>query len=169
MPNLVPFFAAGSIPYIVPLLRILPPAWQAELAAHVTAKPPRRAVVELETKKQVRLRQATNSVTAKPPKTKNEVRHHERRHSKSVAASRAQLAARRRLDGANRSTSPRQVITHTRRSSRCARSQTTSSFRERIRWSIAPTDEFVGVFASGKLEKGGSDSNTETFRRGPAG
>ena len=27
----------------------------------------------------------------------------------------------------------------------------------------------IGVFASGKLEKGGSDSNTETFRRGPAG
>jgi hypothetical protein len=27
----------------------------------------------------------------------------------------------------------------------------------------------VDVFASGKLEKGGSDSNTETFRRDPAG
>jgi len=27
----------------------------------------------------------------------------------------------------------------------------------------------VGVFASGKLEKGGSDSNTETFYRDPAG
>jgi hypothetical protein len=38
-----------------------------------------------------------------------------------------------------------------------------------IRRSIAPTDEFVGVLASGKLEKGGSDSNTETFHCNPAG
>ena len=29
--------------------------------------------------------------------------------------------------------------------------------------------EMMGVFASGKLEKGGSDSNTETFHRDPAG
>ena len=63
----------------------------------------------------------------------------------------------------------RQLITHTRRSSRYARSQTASRHGGRMRWSIAATDEFVGVFASGKLEKGGSDSNTETFRRDPAG
>jgi hypothetical protein len=29
--------------------------------------------------------------------------------------------------------------------------------------------EKVDVLASGKLEKGGSDSNTETFHRNPAG
>ncbi len=39
----------------------------------------------------------------------------------------------------------RQVITHTRRSSRYARSQTASELRERMRWSITPTDEFVEV------------------------
>jgi hypothetical protein len=33
----------------------------------------------------------------------------------------------------------------------------------------ARIDGKMGVFASGKLEKGGSDSNTETFRRDPAG
>jgi hypothetical protein len=65
--------------------------------------------------------------------------------AESAAASRTQLAARRRLGGGNRSTSPRQVISHTRRSSRYIWPQTTSSFRERTRWSIAPTDEFVGV------------------------
>ena len=39
-------------------------------------------------------------------------------------------------------------------------------------WDPASTKEWppgMGVFASGKLEKGGSDSNTETFRRDPAG
>ncbi len=39
----------------------------------------------------------------------------------------------------------RQVITHTRRSSRFGRQETASRLRERMRWSIAPTDEFVGV------------------------
>ena len=39
----------------------------------------------------------------------------------------------------------RQLITRTRRSSRYARSQTALRHRERIRWSIAATDEFVGV------------------------
>jgi hypothetical protein len=32
-----------------------------------------------------------------------------------------------------------------------------------------PDTHQLGVFASGKLEKGGSDSNTETFYRDPAG
>jgi hypothetical protein len=54
-------------------------------------------------------------------------------HSRGVAGSRAQLAARRRLGGANRSTSSHQVISYTRPSSRSARSQTTSSFRVGIR------------------------------------
>ncbi len=43
----------------------------------------------------------------------------------------------------------RQVITHTRRSSRFGRQETASRLRERTRWSIAPTDEFVGVWILG--------------------
>ena len=43
----------------------------------------------------------------------------------------------------------RQVITRTRRSSRFGRPETASKLRERMRWSIAPTDEFVGVWIPG--------------------
>ncbi len=39
----------------------------------------------------------------------------------------------------------RQAITDTRRSSRFGRHQTAARLREWMRWSIAPTDEFVGV------------------------
>ncbi len=39
----------------------------------------------------------------------------------------------------------RQLVTHTRRPSRYARPQTAPSHRERMRWSIAATDEFMGV------------------------
>ncbi len=67
------------------------------------------------------------------------------------------LEGRGRLARSTRSPAPsrqgepvnfsRQVITHTRRSSRFGRSQTASRLRERRRWSIAPTDEFVGVWS----------------------
>jgi hypothetical protein len=40
----------------------------------------------------------------------------------------------------------RQVIMHTRRTSRFGRPQTASSLRAWMRWPIAPTDEFVGVW-----------------------
>ncbi len=66
-------------------------------------------------------------------------------HSKSVAASRST-----RYPAPSRQGEPfnfsRQVITHTRRSSRFGRPQTASGLRERLRSSIAPTEEFVGVW-----------------------
>ncbi len=67
-----------------------------------------------------------------------------RSHSRGVAASRST-----RCPAPSRQGEPfnfsRQMITHTRRSSRFGRAQTASRLRVRMRWSIAPTDEFVGV------------------------
>jgi hypothetical protein len=84
----------------------------------------------------------------RPPARRRAVKRHLDRsgfRSRRVTASRAQRAAWRRLDRASRSTTSRQVITHIRRLSSEARSQTASSRRERIPCSVAPAVEFMGV------------------------
>jgi hypothetical protein len=66
---------------------------------------------------------------------------------------------------------PRQVIMHTRRSSRFRRPLIASRLQEWMRWPIAPTDEFVGVWIPDR--PGGPDTSfgpsvwrTETHRDG---
>ncbi len=66
----------------------------------------------------------------------------------------------------------RQVITHTRRSSRFGRPQIASRLRERMCWSISPIDEFVGVWIAchayldplGRLNVAVTPDNLEAYR-----
>ncbi len=65
-------------------------------------------------------------------------------HSRGVAASRSTRCPAPSRQGEPFNFSP-QVITHTRRSSRFGRPPTASRLRERMRWSIALTNESVDV------------------------